>query len=102
MQLRLENGMVYDDPSPELIKQALWGLNNEFANFLLNEMTYVSASGSPETGFWVEYQIDFLDNHFSSVPEYIPFDKVFAIFLLFAQGSPVFKDIITWKYDSRG
>lgn len=92
------------DPSPtdESIEDALRkldGASNHFAILSIDEMTYMQASGSAETGFVIEYQDGALDEHFKSTDTAIPLERVSKAFQSYLRRDDKWKSEFEWEKD---
>ncbi|NQT18604.1 MAG: hypothetical protein HQ592_02785 [Planctomycetes bacterium] len=124
MRLEFENGLTIEDPDDALIAEALAtlgiegelpeggilaedtkpfaGKTNEYAILGRDDMTYIQASGHPDTGFILEYQEDTLEEHFCSIDKTLSLEQIISAFQKFACGDASYKNDLAWARDETG
>lgn len=99
MQLDLEDGTIYDDPTPREVAEALASLDgdaNSFAIIGRDEMEYLQASGGVGAGFRVEYQAGSLREHYRC-PERISLYRATRLFQKYAVGDDTWRQDLPWE-----
>ena len=104
--MQLETAEVnIDDPSVSRIRETLHqldGEDNHFAILSIDDMTYLQTSGSPETGFVLEYQDGSLDRHFTADGEPLSLEDVTAAFADYLTRNDRWRSRFTWKREEPG
>ena len=88
------------DPSSDDIESGLSSLTGEGDSFAIlaeSPMTYIQTSGSPTTGFVLEYQIDSLDQHFRSASQQLPLHQVIEAFERYRTRDPAWREVTSWE-----
>jgi hypothetical protein len=102
LRLELENDTAMDDPTPEAIAQALGTLGqkgNSFAILYTEEgLTLIQTTGSPKTGFVLEYQeqTGSKTQIYQPANHAIPLPEILAAFQDFAVGGTAWKTRFQW------
>jgi hypothetical protein len=89
----------------DVVLKQLDGADNHFAILATDVMNYMQTSGSPETGFVLEYQAGFLEQHFRAPDSQIPLDNVVEAFKSYLKQDGHWKSAFDWQREelsSRG
>jgi hypothetical protein len=79
--------------------RSLAGDGDSFAILAQSQMTYIQTSGSPTSGFGLEYQVESLDQHFRSSSHELPLHTVVEAFRLYASSDERWRDVASWERD---
>jgi hypothetical protein len=89
-----------ENPKIEEIINGLKDLGNTIDAFAIlskSELTYIQVSGTPKTGFMVEYQIDNIENHFRAKNENISIEDCIKCFVTYFQNDDSWKNMFEWE-----
>ena len=104
MKLEMENGFVQENPSAEVIAQALSTLGAKGSSFAIlakDDLTYIQTSGSTKDGCDLEYQENSVSQHFRATNEAIPLQDVIAAFQDYAAGGIQWRSRFQWEAEKK-
>lgn len=100
MNLELETGPWNEALTDDSIAVALGRLDGDKCSYAIlaqSDDTYLQTSGSPESGFVLEYQIDDLDHHYLALREAIPLTEVVSVFQKYARRDASWQRDFEWR-----
>ena len=102
MEFSCEADEPIADPSDSEIRDGILkidGKKNSFAILSIDEMTYIQTSGSPLTGFVLEYQNGSLENHYRASDLIAVPDKIIAAFISYRLQDGAWQEGFVWEKD---
>lgn len=100
MRLELEDGTEIERPTDSDIAAALASLQrreNSFAILSETEMTYLQASAGDGDRFALEYQDGSLVEHYTSIDQNIPLERIVRTFQKYASDDKSWRTEMEWR-----
>lgn len=100
LELELETGPWNEPLTDDSIAIALGRLDGDGCSYAIlaqSEQTYLQTTGTPESGFVLEYQVDDYDHHYQSLRQDISLTEIVSAFQKYARRDASWQRDHEWR-----